>query len=114
VREIVLLDHLLRVRTSRPAEYGVNAEGLEAVVRTGLVVQHEGALLFDSKGNTPATIDLDRGGRRPDHLRFDCGGITIDEDLSLIGVEGQLAVPTQHHVNQEYLRYRREHYRVDA
>src|SRR5215218_191983 len=37
VREIVLLDHLLRVRTSRPGEYGVNAEGLETVIRTGLV-----------------------------------------------------------------------------
>src|SRR5829696_4566808 len=74
VREIVLLDHLFRVRTGRPGEYGVNAEGLEAVVRTGLVVQHEGALLFDSKGDTPTTTGFDRGGRRPDQLRFDCRG----------------------------------------
>src|SRR5215211_7828128 len=72
VGEIVLLDHLLRVRTSRPGQYGVNAEGLEAVVSTGLVVQHEGALLFNSKVNIPTTTCLDRGGRRPDHLRFDC------------------------------------------
>src|SRR5215203_6556186 len=74
VREIVFLDHLLRVRTSRPGEYGVNAEGLEAVIRTGLVVQHEGALLFDTKGNTPTITGYDRGGRRSYHLRFDCGG----------------------------------------
>src|ERR671921_393022 len=68
VREIVLLDHLPRVRTGRPGEYGVNAEGLEAVVRTDLVVQHEGALLFDSKVNISTTTCLDRGGRRSDHL----------------------------------------------
>src|SRR5918999_1174413 len=74
VGEIVLLDHLLRVRTSRPGECGVNAEGLEAVIRPGLVVQHEGALLFDTKGNTPTITGFDRGGRRSDHLRLDCGG----------------------------------------
>jgi hypothetical protein len=72
VRETVLLNHLPRVRTSRPGEYGVNAEGLEAVVRTGLVVQHEGALLFDSRVNISTTTCLDRGGRCSDHLRFDC------------------------------------------
>src|SRR5215212_7938418 len=72
MREIFLLDHLPRVRTGRPGEYGVNAEGLKAVLRTGLVVQHEDALLFGSKDDTPTTTGLDRCGRRLGHLRLDC------------------------------------------
>jgi putative restriction endonuclease len=44
------------------------------------------------------------------HVLFDHGGIVIDEDLSLVGAEGRLKVHPRHQINEEHLRYRREHY----
>jgi putative restriction endonuclease len=43
------------------------------------------------------------------HVLFDHGGVEIGEDLSLIGVEERLYVHPQHQINEEHLRYRREH-----
>jgi putative restriction endonuclease len=47
------------------------------------------------------------------HVLFDHSGVVIDEDLSLIGVEGQLKLHPQHPLNEDHLRYRREHYRAE-
>ena len=44
------------------------------------------------------------------HVLFDHGGVGIGEDLSLIGAEGKLALPSQHQIDEGHLRYRREHY----
>jgi putative restriction endonuclease len=44
------------------------------------------------------------------HVLFDHGGITIDEDLSLVGADGRLEVSPQHRIDEKHLRYRREHY----
>jgi putative restriction endonuclease len=44
------------------------------------------------------------------HVLFDHGSITIDEDLSLVGAEGELSVHPRHKINESHLRYRREHY----
>ncbi len=44
------------------------------------------------------------------HVLFDHGGVTIGEDLSLDGVGGRLNVHPRHHLSEEYLRYRRDHY----
>jgi putative restriction endonuclease len=49
------------------------------------------------------------------HVLFDKGGVGIGEDLSLVGgAEGRLTVHPRHRINEEHLRYRREHYRIDA
>jgi putative restriction endonuclease len=48
------------------------------------------------------------------HVLFDHGGVSVGEDMSLIGVQGRLTVHPRHRVSKEHLRYRREHYRVDA
>jgi putative restriction endonuclease len=49
------------------------------------------------------------------HVLFDKGGVGIGEDLSLVGgAGGRLAVHPGHGVSEEHLRYRREHYRIDA
>jgi hypothetical protein len=37
----------------------------------------------------------------------------VGEDLSLIGADGDLTVHAQHQINEEHLRYRREHYQVN-
>ncbi len=47
------------------------------------------------------------------HVLLDHSGVTVDDDLSLIGEEGQLTIHSQHHLNVEHLRYRREHYWTD-
>jgi len=47
------------------------------------------------------------------HVLFDHGGVAIGEDLSLIGAEGQLTVHPRHSINEDHLRYRREHYQVN-
>jgi putative restriction endonuclease len=44
------------------------------------------------------------------HVLFDHSGVMIDEDLSLIGMEGQLKLHLQHPLNEDHLRYRLEHY----
>ena len=49
------------------------------------------------------------------HVLFDKGGVGIGEDLSLFGgAEGRLTVHPRHRVNEKHLRYRQEHYRVNA
>ena len=48
------------------------------------------------------------------HELFDHGGIAIDEDLSLVGKQGKLTVHPRHGINENYLRYRREHYLTNA
>jgi putative restriction endonuclease len=47
------------------------------------------------------------------HVLFDHGSITIDEDLLLVGAEGELSVHPQHKIDESHLRYRREHYLVN-
>jgi putative restriction endonuclease len=48
------------------------------------------------------------------HVLFDHGGVSVGEDMSLIGAQGRLTVHPRHRVSEEHLRYRREHYRNDA
>jgi len=48
------------------------------------------------------------------HVLFDHGGVVVAEDLSLIGVRGRLTVRPRHHLSEEHLRYRREHYLAKA
>jgi putative restriction endonuclease len=42
------------------------------------------------------------------HVLFDNGAISIAEDLSLIGIEGNIRVRRGHHIDQRHLAYRRE------
>jgi putative restriction endonuclease len=44
------------------------------------------------------------------HVLFDHGGVMINEDLSLIGMESRLKLHPRHLINEAHLRYRREHY----
>jgi putative restriction endonuclease len=44
------------------------------------------------------------------HVLFNHGGVAIEDDLALIGAEGRLRVSPRHSINDEHLRYRREHY----
>ena len=46
-------------------------------------------------------------------LLFDHSGIAIDEDLSLVGAEGELTVHPRHKISKDHLRYRREHYQAN-
>ncbi len=48
------------------------------------------------------------------HVLFDHGGVAIDENLLLIGAEGQLEVHPWHKISEEHLRYRRQHYGVNG
>jgi hypothetical protein len=45
---------------------------------------------------------------------FDHGGITVAEDLSLVGAQGSLMIHPRHRVSEEHLRYRREHFPTDS
>jgi hypothetical protein len=62
--------------------------------------------------NGPDTLDNTLCLCPNHHVLFDHSGITIDEDLSLVGVEGRLAVHARHSINDNHLRYRREHYQA--
>lgn len=44
------------------------------------------------------------------HYLFDVGAFGVRDDLSLIGVAGQLRVVKRHVLNTEHLRYHREHF----
>ena len=44
------------------------------------------------------------------HVLFDHGGVAVADDLTLIGVQGHLSTVPQHSINEEHLRYRRDHY----
>ncbi|NLU99268.1 hypothetical protein B6N13_14395 [Marinomonas sp. UCMA 3892] len=44
------------------------------------------------------------------HVLFDNGGFTIADDLSLIGIEGELKTVKKHTVDLAFIQYHREHY----
>jgi putative restriction endonuclease len=46
------------------------------------------------------------------HVLFDNGGFTIADDLSLIGIEGELKTVKKLKVYLEFIQYHREHYQV--
>jgi putative restriction endonuclease len=46
------------------------------------------------------------------HVMFDFGGFTIDDDFSLIGLEGNLNIKAEHRVNKDFVRYHREHFTI--
>jgi putative restriction endonuclease len=48
------------------------------------------------------------------HVLFDHGGVGVGEDLSLLGEEGHLTVHPEHQINEEHLRYHREHYQANV
>ena len=64
--------------------------------------------------NGPDTLDNTLCLCPNHHVLFDHSGITIDENLSLVGVEGRLAVHPRHSINNTHLRYRREHYQANT
>lgn len=43
------------------------------------------------------------------HVLFDNSAVSVAADLSLIRTEGDLTVHRDHHINQDYLAYHREH-----
>lgn len=43
------------------------------------------------------------------HKMFDYGGFSIDEDYSLIGIEGTLMMHPNHKVDREFIKYHSEH-----
>ena len=46
------------------------------------------------------------------HVLFDNGAVSVADDLSLIGADGDLAVHRDHHVNRDHLAYHRTHFVV--
>ena len=44
------------------------------------------------------------------HVMFDYGGFAIDEDFTLIGLEGNLTIKPEHTINSEFIKYHREHF----
>jgi hypothetical protein len=64
--------------------------------------------------NGPDTLDNTLCLCPNHHVLFDHSGITIDEDLSLVGVEGRLAVHPRHSIDDSHLRYCREHYQANT
>jgi putative restriction endonuclease len=46
------------------------------------------------------------------HVLFDNGAVSVTGNLSLVGADGKLAVHRDHHINQHYLAYHREHFVV--
>lgn len=46
------------------------------------------------------------------HVMFDFGGFTIDDDFTLIGLDGKLNVKADHRINKEFLKYHREHFTI--
>ena len=47
------------------------------------------------------------------HVLFDNGGFTINDDLSLNGIKGQLITRINHEINLSFIQYHREHYGND-
>jgi len=44
------------------------------------------------------------------HVLFDMGAISVNDDLTLIGMAGKLTLHAKHKVNSDHLRYHRVHY----
>ena len=42
------------------------------------------------------------------HVMFDKGGVTINSDFSLNGMDGKLTVSSEHNIGQKYIEYHRE------
>lgn len=48
------------------------------------------------------------------HVLFDNGGFTIADDLSLIGIDGELKTVKKHKIEREFIQYHREHNQVKS
>ena len=46
------------------------------------------------------------------HVLFDLGGISIADDLSIIGEDAKLRVVPYHTIGREHLKYHRDHFLV--
>jgi putative restriction endonuclease len=46
------------------------------------------------------------------HVLFDNGGFVIDENMNLVGIDGELTVHSRHKINIEYVQYHKEHYQI--
>ncbi|NEM96502.1 YDG/SRA domain-containing protein [Pontibacter burrus] len=46
------------------------------------------------------------------HVMFDFGGFMIDDDFTLVGLDGKLTVKPEHQINKDFLRYHREHFTI--
>ncbi|WP_199898264.1 HNH endonuclease, partial [Methylobacillus glycogenes] len=44
------------------------------------------------------------------HVMFDLGLFAINDDLSLLGVDGKLKTHVKHPVSVDHIRYHREHF----
>ena len=43
------------------------------------------------------------------HVLFDLGAISINDDMTLIGIEGRLTIKDEHDLSKEAIRYHRDH-----
>ena len=43
---------------------------------------------------------------------FDNGGFTIADDLSLVGIDGELKTVKKHTIDLAFIQYHRDHYQV--
>jgi putative restriction endonuclease len=44
------------------------------------------------------------------HVLFDKGGFAIADNFDLVGIPGKLNVDKKHKINQEYIRYHKNHF----
>jgi putative restriction endonuclease len=47
------------------------------------------------------------------HVLFDNGGFVIDENMNLVGIDGELTVHPRHKINIECVQYHKEHYQIN-
>ena len=43
------------------------------------------------------------------HVLFDMGAIALADDLSILGMEGNLEIKSKHEISVDHIRYHREH-----
>jgi putative restriction endonuclease len=43
------------------------------------------------------------------HVLFDYGAIAINDDLTLLGMEGKLYLKPEHELSKEWIKWHREH-----
>jgi putative restriction endonuclease len=94
-------------------DYGYQMSGVRLEGLAGLYAEAAHIRLLGTPHNGPDTSDNILCLRPNHHVLFDHGGVMIGEDLSLVGAQGRLTVHPRHSVNEDHLRYRREHHQVN-
>lgn len=91
-------------------EHSCQVCGLQIITAAGPYAEAAHIRPLGAPHNGPDTVDNILCLCPNHHVMFDFGAFAIADDLSLVGIDGELIVSKGHKLNLDHIRYHRTHY----